>query len=148
MREAGVMLLIKDGLILSISRRNDKTKFGLPGGKFDPEREPIPDTNTEDAAIAETREETGVKVYDCIHIFRRDEEPGHPGGEAFHVDCYFATLWDGVPHDSEEGTVAWLTEEELTGEMGAFADYNRRTLAAFREKFPNYLKSIVTQTGE
>ena len=35
-KEAGVMLIVEDGLILGISRRHDKTKFGFLGGKVNP----------------------------------------------------------------------------------------------------------------
>lgn len=131
MRNAAVMLIIKDGLILAVSRRHDKTKFGLPGGKCEPDETP------DQAAIRECWEETGVKVSQCEFIFRRDEPRDRPEGEDFHCYCYYATEWSGDAHDSEEGVVKWLTERELTLDKGAFADYNRRTLAVFRTKFPD-----------
>jgi 8-oxo-dGTP diphosphatase len=131
MRNAAVMLVVKDGLILSVSRRYDKTKFGLPGGKVEPDETP------EQAAIRETLEETGVKVTKCEFIFLRDEPRDRPEGEDFHAYCYYATEWEGAPHDSEEGVVSWLWEYELLHDKGAFADYNRRTLEVFKAKFPN-----------
>lgn len=131
MRNAAVMLIVKDGRILAVSRRNNKAKFGLPGGKVEPEETPW------QAAIRETLEETGVKVTKCEFIFLRDEPRDRPEGEDFHAYCYYATEWEGVPHDSEEGVVSWLTQTELLGDKGAFADYNRRTLDVFRTKFPN-----------
>lgn len=133
MRNAAVMLIIKDGKILAVSRRYDHTKFGLAGGKVEDGETPGM------AAIRETYEETGVRVSDCIHIFTRDEPKDRPEGEDFHTYCYYATEWHGEPKDSEEGIVRWLTERELTGDMGAFADYNTRTLTAFRTLFPNVL---------
>lgn len=132
MRKAAVMLIIKDGKILAISRRYDKTKFGLPGGKAE-EFE-----YTMDAAMRETREETGVQVKDCTLIFVREEPRDRPEGEDFQCYCYYALDWEGVPHNSEEGEVQWLTEYELTNTgKGAFADYNRRTLEAFKDRFPD-----------
>lgn len=132
MRDAAVMLIIKDGLILSISRRNDSTKFGLLGGKLDTNETP------EQAAIRETIEEAGVKVSKCDFIFRRDEPRENNNGEDFHVYCFYALEWEGEPiHSSEEGEVKWLTEKDLTTDKGAFADYNRRTLEAFKLKYPN-----------
>lgn len=131
MRNAAVMLVIKDNKILGVSRRYDSTKFGLPGGKVEDGEIPL------HAAIRETFEETGVKVISCTHIFTRDEMRDRPEGEDFHTYCYYAISWQGEPQKSEEGEVAWLTEEELTGAKGAFADYNRQTLAAFRKYFPD-----------
>jgi ADP-ribose pyrophosphatase YjhB (NUDIX family) len=135
MKQAGVMLIVKDGLILSISRRNDKTKFGLPGGKCE-ENEPV-----KDAAIRETQEETAVSVKDCTWIFTREEPRHAPEGQDFECHCFYATQWDGEPHNSEEGDVKWLTVEELTTTNGAFPDYNRKTINAFKTIFPSvYLK--------
>lgn len=131
MRNAAVMLVIKDGCILAVSRRYDKTKFGLPGGKVEP------DETTEAAAIRETFEETGVQVTKCEFIFLRDEPKDRPEGEDFHAYCYYATEWTGEPHDSEEGVVKWLTEQEITSDTGPFGDYNQRTLNVFKTKFPN-----------
>lgn len=133
MRNAAVMLVVKDGKILSVSRRNDTTKFGLPGGKVEENETPA------EAAIRETWEETGVKVSECEFIFLRDEPRHAPEGEDFHAYCYYALKWEGEPRDSEEGTVTWLTEEDLIGDKGAFADYNNRTLIVFRTLFPGVL---------
>ena len=133
MRNAAVMLIIKDGKILAVSRRHNKAMFGLPGGKVEPDETP------DQAALRETFEETGVKVSKCEFIFLRDEPKDRPEGEDFHAYCYYATEWEGEPHDSEEGIVTWLTEEELCGDKGAFADYNTRTLIVFRTRFPNIL---------
>lgn len=131
MRNAAVMLIIKDGLILAVSRRYDKTKFGLPGGKVESDETP------EQAAMRETLEETGIVVSKCEFIFLRDEPRDRPEGEDFHAYCYYATDWSGQPRDGEEGVVKWLTERELTLDKGAFADYNIRTLEAFKSKFPS-----------
>lgn len=134
MRKAAVMLIIENGRILSISRRYDQTKFGLPGGKLEPNEA------SEVAAIRETLEETGVKVSKCIHIFRREELSDRPGGEDFITDCYYALEWSGIPQDSEEGKVEWLSEQELIGNKGAFADYNTKTLSTFRKMYPGILE--------
>lgn len=133
MRNAAVMLIIKGGKILAVSRRYDKTKFGLPGGKCEENETP------EQAAIRETVEETGVQVTRCHQIFRRDEMRDRPEGEDFHTYCFYATDWAGAPHDSEEGVVQWLDESELCGDKGAFADYNTKTLMVFRTLFPEVL---------
>lgn len=133
MRNAVVVLVIKDGLILAISRRNDKTKFGLPGGKVEET-----DPTMMFAARRETLEETSVQVGLLEHIFTRVEPKERPEGEDFYTYCYYALNWKGEPQNSEEGEVKWLTQAELTSpEIGAFYDYNSRTLEVFKTKFPN-----------
>ena len=130
MRNAAVMLVIKDGLILSVSRRYDRTKFGLPCGKVEADETPA------DAARRETFEETGIGVNDWQLLYHRVEPKEQPDGEDFNTFCYLATEWIGTAHNSEEGEVAWLTEAELTGDKGAFPNYNRDTLNAYKTKFP------------
>lgn len=135
MKQAGVMLIIKDGLILSISRRNDKTKFGLPGGKCEENETPA------DAAIRETAEETSVLVSECEWIYTREEPRHSPEGQDFECHCFYAHKWQGEPTNSEEGEVKWLTVKELTTTSGAFPDYNRRTIDVFKSMYPDvYLK--------
>jgi 8-oxo-dGTP pyrophosphatase MutT (NUDIX family) len=133
MREAGVMLIIRDGLILGISRRHDKTIFGLPGGKFDPET----DATTKETAMRETQEETSVVVHDCELLYERVELGDGPNGVDFYSRCYYATDWEGEPINSEEGEVKWLTAEEVTSTKAAFGDYNRKTLNIFKQRFPH-----------
>jgi len=140
MKQAGVMLIIKDGLILAISRRYDKSIFGLPGGKFNPEP-PDNDIDTKDTAIRETEEETSVVVKDCVLIYERVELGGGPNPVDYYSRCYYAKDWEGTPQNSEEGEVKWLTPEELTSTKAAFGDYNRKTLDVFKTMFPDvYLK--------
>jgi 8-oxo-dGTP pyrophosphatase MutT (NUDIX family) len=135
MRSAGIMLLIKDGLILGISRRKDPTKFGLIGGKFD---DKAGDKSVQDAAIRETLEETGVVVKSCTFLYQRVELAEKPGGEDFFCSCYYATDWEGEPENSEEGIVKWLSPDELTcTEHAAFGDYNKKILDVFRSLFPD-----------
>ncbi len=137
MKQAGVALIIRNGLILAISRRHDKTIFGLPGGKFDPE---AGDKNTKDTAIRETKEETNVNIKDCCFIYERVELGDGPDGVDYYSRCYYATDWDGEPQNSEEGEVKWLTAAEVVASK-AFGDYNRKTLDIFKKMFPNlYIK--------
>lgn len=138
MREAAVMLIVNsDGLILGVSRRYDHTKFGLPGGKVEPGEQPW------ESAIRETREETSIESNFLELIFKREEPATTPDGLPFYTYCYYARSWKGTPVDSEEGVVKWLTVEELTSEKGAFPDYNKRTIEAFRSQYPDVtLKGI------
>jgi 8-oxo-dGTP pyrophosphatase MutT (NUDIX family) len=133
MRQAGVMLIIKDGLILGISRRHNKNIYGLPGGKFDPTSGDITPLNT---AVRETLEETGIKVENAIFIYQRAELGDGPNQEDFFSSCYYAADWTGQPHNSEEGNVAWLTVEEITTTKAAFGQYNKKAIEVFRKMFP------------
>lgn len=137
MREAAVMLIIKDGLVLGISRRDNKNIFGLSGGKRET-NETLAET-----AIRECFEETGVKVNSCVQIYKQEEPARTPDGLSFFTYCFFATDWEGEPKNSEEGEVKWLTAHELingpeiAGGKGAFPIYNRNALFVFKHLFPN-----------
>lgn len=127
MRQAGVALIVQDGLILAISRRNDKSLFGLPGGKFDKD---AGDRDTKDTAIRETYEETSVIVKDCRQIFQANDHE-------FVARCYYVLDWEGEPTTSEEGEVGWLTADELLTTKAAFPEYNKHALQAFRLLYPD-----------
>jgi len=130
-KKASVMLVLnEEGLILGVSRRNDSTKFGLPGGKLEDNETP------EEAGIRETFEETGIKVNSCVEIYKREEPAGSPGGFPFYTYCFYATNWEGNPTSSDEGEVKWLETTNLIGNTGAFAEYNLNTIKKFVEMFP------------
>lgn len=133
-KKAGVMLVIRDGLILAISRRHNKEIFGLPGGKYD---ENEGDLSPMDTAIRETREETSVNVTEADFIYERVELGDGPNGVDFYSSAYYAVTWDGEPQNSEEGLVKWLTAEELTNTKAAFGDYNRNMLDIFKDNYPD-----------
>jgi 8-oxo-dGTP pyrophosphatase MutT (NUDIX family) len=134
-KEAGVMLIVEDGLILGISRRHDKTKFGLLGGKVNTGE------TVKQAAIRETKEEASVTVHDCKLIYHRVGSADSPNGIDFHCYCYYATSWSGIPVSSEEGIVKWLTAADITAVDSAFGEYNRKTLDIFKTIFPDvYIK--------
>jgi ADP-ribose pyrophosphatase YjhB (NUDIX family) len=133
MNQAAVMLVLnEEGKILSVARRNNPTKFGLPGGKKNEwETDYL-------AAVRETMEETSIKVTGCTEIYVRVEPKDSPDGEDFNTHCFYALTWKGTPTSSEEGEVKWLTSAELTSsEHGAFPDYNAKTLEVFKSKYPN-----------
>ena len=137
-KQAAVMLIVKNGLILAVSRRHNPNMFGLPGGKKE-NNETI-----KNAAIRECREETGIIVKDCIQFFERTEPPITPDGLSFYTYCFYALDWEGTPKNSEEGVVEWMFASELTttldeGGKGAFADYNKRTLEAFSKIYPDVI---------
>ncbi len=103
-----------DGLILAVSRKTDRTKFGLPGGKVDP-------GETDAEAIArEVQEETGLKVNDLKVLFVNECE----GTVVYHTKTYFAGTIEGKIHTDEPLDIAWVSPQVLLD--GPFGDYNRK----------------------
>lgn len=116
-------------LFLTISRRNDTTKWGLPGGKVDAGESNIK------AVQRETAEETGmiggVGNFQPIYSARCD------GETPYWVTTY---LWEGYDVQlenlvTEPGfTLRWGTREELTNPYKSpFAFYNVGVFKAFDE---------------
>jgi ADP-ribose pyrophosphatase YjhB (NUDIX family) len=131
-KEAAVMLVLNEGLILAVSRRHNPNKYGLPGGKVEDLELPWY------AAIRETKEETGIEVKYSTQIYTRTEPAESPAGQDFVVYCYYALEWLGTPQDSNEGHVKWMSVKDLTSaEHGAFPIYNQNTIEAFKKIFPN-----------
>jgi 8-oxo-dGTP pyrophosphatase MutT (NUDIX family) len=62
---ACVVLINENGLVLGVSRKDDHSKMGLPGGKMDPEDLLDPMTT----AIRECTEETGLDVSNLKMVF-------------------------------------------------------------------------------
>lgn len=132
MKYATCVLIPQDGKFLAISRRNDTSLWGLPGGKCDPL-----ETNVE-CAQRELREETGIIAA------QTGFEPlwvGFcPGKLAPPVDYWVTTyLWvDSRVHDHElkpeEGfALRWMTQDELCDPaVSPFADYNVKVFEAFK----------------
>jgi len=138
MRVAAVMLIVKNGLMLGVSRKENPSLFGLPGGKSEKFEIPM------ETAVREIKEETGITVHSCVPIFEQKEKAIYPGGEDFYTYAFYATNWEGFPRNSNEGVVEWLFKSELTkspsqGGKGAFPEYNSRTLSAFNKLYPNII---------
>ena len=117
------MLIVKEGKILGVTRKNDTSKYGLPGGKVD-----IGETAKE-AAIRETLEETNILVKECDFFFSKEETSSN---ETYCTYCYYATVWEGDPKALEAGKVDWISTEDLM--KGSFPIYNKCVIDKMRNE--------------
>ena len=112
MKYAAMALVFKNGKILSVSRKNDHSDMGLPGGKLDPGE------TFEAAAIRETEEETGLRVKVICHVFDRVDD-------GFLGKTFFCVLEDSGAEFviNESGRVDWVDWYDVFN--GSFGEYNR-----------------------
>lgn len=111
---ATVLCIADNGKILAVSRRDDPTAFGLPGGKIDPGE------TAEQAAARELQEETGLTVTDLRPVFVRKEADGY-------TTTTFVGKVSGNIRTDEEGVVKWVDRQQLFD--GPFGEYNRKLFA-------------------
>ncbi len=128
---SSVVLALHDGrLVLSVSRRDSTTDWGLPGGKLELVDLEGPDELYR-AAVRELYEETGCSAESLIRLgnfpytSRRD-------GSTVMVATYLALGIQGPPvaYDitpREEGIrIRWSYPHELADPACTFADFNAR----------------------
>jgi mutator protein MutT len=105
------LILSDDGKVLAVSRKDDPTAFGLPGGKVDPGETAM------QAAARELQEETGLTATSLHQVFVRKEHDGY-------TTTTFATEVEGEINTPESGVIRWVSPEVLFA--GPFGEYNRR----------------------
>jgi len=110
-RAACCLIIRPDGKILAVSRRDDPTAMGLPGGKVDPGE------STMDAAARELQEETGLTATSLNQVFEWEDSNNY-------INTTFACEVDGEFGTDEEGVIKWVSPETLVA--GPFGDYNER----------------------
>jgi len=116
------MLLIKDGKILLVKRRDDLEMFPgwyiLPGGKQEAHEMP-PET-----AIRETEEETGIKVSNpYLKIFATHFHEYK--AKVFLVYIFVSSEFQGELRESKEGAPVWLPIEQALQEPKLYPDLKR-----------------------
>lgn len=118
-------LLIENGLVLTVSRKDDHTKIGMPGGKVDLDESLI------DAIIRETFEETGIMtdVIPCNGFVDTIDN--------FIVYCFRLRRVDDVIHETDEsetGKVEFVPLSKLITDS-PFSDYNKKALDFYGEEY-------------
>jgi ADP-ribose pyrophosphatase YjhB (NUDIX family) len=116
---AQVVLINDEGKILCVSRKDDHTDFGLPGGKADP----CDGGDPTETAIRETREETGLEVYNLRLIFAI-----HKYG---YMNYTYVANYRGEIKFDEPHIVKWAPIK-LTTE-GTFGIYNQLVAESLRD---------------
>jgi 8-oxo-dGTP diphosphatase len=125
-------LLVKDGKILAVSRKNNPNDFGLPGGKLDPGE------TAKDAIIREIWEETGIVVTHCEPIF--EDKDRVEGGEPRPCLAFLIRAWTGEPSSKEAGIVRWVDPSVITDPSTSFYEYNSRLLSSMSPGLKSALK--------
>ena len=125
---AQVVLINEEGLILGVSRKDDHSKMGLPGGKMDLEDNMDPMVT----AIRECKEETGLDVYDLKLIFAI-----HKSGNMGYT--YLAKYSGKIEHD-EPHKVEWVPMEVLIN--GPFGRYNQMVSESLDSMGIKYIKEV------
>lgn len=111
--------------VLLVSRKDDPTSFGLPGGKVDLDETP------QEAIIREVREETGLDIVLGPSIYKKMCPKHAPEGQDFYAFAFVALSYSGRLATQETGIVKWGTWRDQ--EDGQFADYNRGVLACLHD---------------
>jgi 8-oxo-dGTP pyrophosphatase MutT (NUDIX family) len=110
-RAACVLIVSDDGMVLAVSRKNDPTDLGLPGGKVDPGED------DETAAARELKEETGLIADRLKKVFVETDSTG------YLTTTFFAEV-SGEINTKESGVIRWVKPSVLM--QGTFAEYNRK----------------------
>jgi mutator protein MutT len=105
----------EDGTILSVSRKDDPTMQGMPGGHVDPGE------TAEEAAARELMEEVGLTATKLSLIFKRKDANG------FTVSTFACEAEGEIkPRKGEHGVVRWVQPAVLVDPAHCpFVDYNR-----------------------
>lgn len=129
---AQVVLINEEGLILGVSRKDNHSDFGLPGGKMDPEDDNDPTTT----AIRECKEETGLDITNLRLVFAI-----HKSGNMGYT--YLADYSGQINHN-EPHVVKWVPMQVLIN--GSFGRYNEMVSESLSDMGVKYQMDIDEET--
>lgn len=117
-----LLALSTKGNILGVSRRNDPTQWGMPGGKVDPGE------NVLEALQREVFEELGINALQERMIPLYADSEGDFWVSTF---LYLSEIDEGTEFDVERGlTVRWINPKEFLT-LEPFVDYNTGVFRQF-----------------
>ena len=127
-----IVLINEHNQILGVSRKHDHNDYGFAGGKID-EEDFLPSISNDEninlmaalmkGAIRETKEETGLDIYDLEIIYAC-----HWGSR---MQWTFLAKHKGEIHTDEPHVVKWIGVKTLM--QGSFKEYNLEVLASLNE---------------
>lgn len=118
MKKAVCLLNINKEGILSVTRKEDLTKFCMPGGKVED------DETSLEAIIRETFEETGIilKEEDLEIVFEGFDTPE----KNFWTTVYQSRKENLKPIQKEKGVIPFfINEKEFLGKNACFLKFNK-----------------------
>lgn len=110
LKNAVCVLIQKGPFVLAVSRKDDPSDFGLPGGKVDLGED------LKEAITREVKEETGLEIFNLKQVFEEDDTLG------YRV-ITFTCDYEGEIYTEEAGVVRWVDPRVLF--EGTFGYYNR-----------------------
>lgn len=117
------------GLILSVSRKDDPEDYGMPGGKLIGPENPIA------GIVRETYEETRLWILDPEILFTDVDDHGHYG-VTYRVRHWVSEksehgfIWLDTGQVPGEGVARWVEPSEFIEKSKSFRQYNERVLQA------------------